>query len=170
MTAAPALEEDLPGLGPMDHEDVATYHDVDGVDPDDVGLGVEDRGKGFVGGIEGGGERARVVSTTRARGGTVGRRWGRHDHDLPQFLLALHGHGRGRSGDRDGRANGEEVVHEGGHLVIIVHLMDVRQVSIGGQGPTAEGGEEGRACSQMTMSVVEPVHEGVDGIRLEVLK
>jgi len=69
VTAAPALEEDLPGLGPTDHKDVATHRDVHGVDPGDIGLGVEDRGKGFVGGIEGGGERARVVSTARARGG-----------------------------------------------------------------------------------------------------
>jgi len=65
------------------------------------------------------------------------------------------------------------LVHEGGHflVMIIVRLLDVRRgrVSIGGQGPAAEGGEEGRACSRIT-SVVEPVHEGVDGIRLEVSK
>ena len=191
VTAAPALEEALSGLGPTDHEDVATHHDVHGVDPGDISLGVEDRGKGFVGRIERGGERARVVSTARAcgdgrllwrgvllgktivpagggllagcRGGrqevdggvwrtegdkeglrTVRHLWGGDDHDLPQFLLVLNrrGNGPGQRGDHHGSAkNGEEVVHESGHFVVIVCLLEVRRVSIGGQGPAAEGGE-----------------------------
>jgi len=103
----------------------------------------------------------------------VGRFWGGDDHDLSQFPLVLNrrGNGPGQRGDHHGRAkNGEEVVHESGHFVVIVRLLEVRRVSIGGHGPAAEGGEGRRPPCSRRMSLVEPVHEGVDGIRLEVLK